>query len=371
MRKLLFIAFILALLLEPKIYSSLNKTIYSFSLPNNLPKTNEKLNVDELYKWDKIADDLMSNQSTVLGIGFRLTAYLFNAQRDFAILSKQITGTYSGNFGPVSIGIIQLFYPQYSPSSSIENINDPFSQALANIILPKYSTRFEEEQSNIKDYPIKYSPDAWSFENFPYGLAFGNLKPWTLTSADQFRVPQPPAPQDKFWKDQIVQVQEEMSHLNPIKIGSIYFWAGILGTGDSGYWIEMLNEYMREHNIPLEKQLEARSLIGMAVYDAEIACYDSKYTYWVKRPNMVDENIKTVIPVPNHPSYPAGHSVNAYAVMTVSNYMFPENKEEWTKYAIECGMSRIWAGLHFPIDNSAGNKQGQQVAEATIKKWSQ
>ena len=54
----------------------------------------------------------------------------------------------------------------------------------------------------------------------------------------------------------------------------------------------------------------AYALVYVAHYEAYIASQDAKFHYWTARPNQFDPSITTVVPNPNHPTYPS----NAAAV---------------------------------------------------------
>jgi membrane-associated phospholipid phosphatase len=51
-------------------------------------------------------------------------------------------------------------------------------------------------------------------------------------------------------------------------------------------------------------------------------------------------------------------------------YLFPAHADFIRALAQEAGQSRIWAGIHFPMDNVAGLKLGTSVAQLFIA-WGQ
>ena len=53
--------------------------------------------------------------------------------------------------------------------------------------------------------------------------------------------------------------------------------------------------------------------VAMAMYDATVATWDSKYAYGRQHPSTVDPTITTVVPVPQSPSYPSEHAATAGA----------------------------------------------------------
>jgi membrane-associated phospholipid phosphatase len=58
--------------------------------------------------------------------------------------------------------------------------------------------------------------------------------------------------------------------------------------------------------------------LGVATYEAMVACWDAKYTYWLMRPVTADPSIKPAFSTPPLPSYPSGHSTLSSAVAEAS-----------------------------------------------------
>ena len=106
----------------------------------------------------------------------------------------------------------------------------------------------------------------------------------------------------------------------------------------------------------------------MAGYDAGVACWDAKYTYWAIRPFMLDPTFKPLFATPNHPSYPAAHGCFSTAVAAALAYLFPRNAQMLTELADQAGESRIWAGIHFRTDVTVGQALGRAVANKVIER---
>jgi membrane-associated phospholipid phosphatase len=68
-----------------------------------------------------------------------------------------------------------------------------------------------------------------------------------------------------------------------------------------------------------------------------------------------------LIPTPPFPSYTSGHSTISTAAATVLGHLFPTEAEDLAAKAIEAKNSRLWAGIHFPIDNEVGATGGGMV----------
>ena len=102
--------------------------------------------------------------------------------------------------------------------------------------------------------------------------------------------------------------------------------------------------------------------------DAYIAAHDAKYTYWRLRPSMADSTIVPLIPVPNHPAYVSNAAIIASAVAELVGYMFPQEAAQWQYLGEEAGLSRIYAGIHYPSDERAGNQMGKSIAALAIQR---
>jgi membrane-associated phospholipid phosphatase len=66
--------------------------------------------------------------------------------------------------------------------------------------------------------------------------------------------------------------------------------------------------------------------------------------------------------VPNFPSYPSNHSVLSTARSEILAYLFPTRADFIRMLGKEAGDSRVWAGLHYEMDNEAGVQLGEAVA---------
>jgi membrane-associated phospholipid phosphatase len=112
----------------------------------------------------------------------------------------------------------------------------------------------------------------------------------------------------------------------------------------------------------------AYALLAAVMFDAFIASQDGKFAYWYLRPHQNDSMIVPLFPVPNFPSYPSNHSTFSAARSEVLAYLFPTRAEFIRAVGAEAGDSRIWAGIHYPMDNLAGVNLGRAVAEV-ITDW--
>jgi membrane-associated phospholipid phosphatase len=209
-------------------------------------------------------------------------------------------------------------------------------------------------------------PCLWNGVNPILPLA-GTWKPWVLSSASELR-PGPPPPCDSAAK------MTELSEIKnfkrtPLTNNAAMFWeAAAGGLRAHQYWNEQLSEKVLEYRLGADPPRAARAFVlpFVTLYDAGIACWDGKFAYWAIRPFQLDADVKTVVPTPNHPSYPAAHACSTIAVTRVLGYLFPRDAETFAALGEQAAESRIWAGIHYRSDVDAGRRLALGVADKVI-----
>lgn len=186
----------------------------------------------------------------------------------------------------------------------------------------------------------------------------GTWKTWVITSAEDFRVPPPPANS----ATELQQLRDLIAKNDAQVAATITFW----DAGSPGYrWIELVNNRLLQgQQIPYAHRVY--TYLTMAIYDATIAAWESKYFYNRPRPSEADATLTTALPTPRSPSYPSEHAAAAGAAATVLSYFFPDEASSFQAMAEEAAQSRVLAGVQFPSDASAGLKLGQGVAEQVV-----
>jgi membrane-associated phospholipid phosphatase len=208
----------------------------------------------------------------------------------------------------------------------------------------------------------------------PAGFQFPTMTPYFLRAVNgraaqgQFRPPLPPAfsmvPGSPFQTD-LTEVSTIYLNRTPQQIDIAHFWnfAGAMPTA-LGYWGEQAALFIAERNLDEGAASHLFALMNAAAMDATIGCWEAKYFYLVVRPSMADPRIDLkVYGLPNHPSYPSGHSCISAAAVTILSRYFPAHAEELGRGLIEAGMSRIYGGIHFRFDIEAGQTLGSSTAK--------
>ncbi|MEK1888485.1 MAG: phosphatase PAP2 family protein [Phyllobacterium sp.] len=212
---------------------------------------------------------------------------------------------------------------------------------------------------------VPTGPCKWTGEK-PGNVTMPGWKPILLTSADEFRPPAPPDCHSATVKADVDAVREfERKFSNNYKA---FFWQSPAGAMTS--WYDYASKWMFEDKTDANPPRAARTyaMLAAVFHDAFIASNDGKYAYWYLRPSQLDENITPLFAVPNFPSYPSNHSTLSTARSEVLAYLFPRHAEFIRALGKEAGDSRIWAGIHYEMDNKAGVALGKAVAETFIER---
>jgi undecaprenyl-diphosphatase len=74
----------------------------------------------------------------------------------------------------------------------------------------------------------------------------------------------------------------------------------------------------------------------------------------------------TLVPAPKDPSFPSGHTTIAFACATVLTFLQPRLGVPLFLLAAAIGFSRIYVGVHYPLDVLGGAVLGVAVGSAVI-----
>jgi membrane-associated phospholipid phosphatase len=208
----------------------------------------------------------------------------------------------------------------------------------------------------------------WTGSN-PGNASAANWKPLLLTSPSEFRPAPPPPCNSPEAQAQVAEVRNFSRALSTANFSTnarAFYWQTNEGVFPWAY--VQLNRWVLEDRLEMDPPRAARAyaLLGAVGYDAFIASQDGKYAYWYPRPAQVDPAVVPLFPAPNFPSYPSNHSTFSTARAEVLAYLFPNRADKVKALGKEAGDSRIWAGIHYPIDNEAGVLLGMNVAKKFI-----
>jgi membrane-associated phospholipid phosphatase len=189
----------------------------------------------------------------------------------------------------------------------------------------------------------------------------GNWQTWVLSSGSQLRLQPPPGQRDS--KEEIEILLSRVAQRDPGGLDLIRFW----DAGSPSYrWNQIAGAEITKFNLNTPRAQRALALVHVAIYDATVAAWDSKYFYNRLRPSDLDKKLSTVIPNPDSPSYPSEHAVAAGAASAVLTYLFPADAQMFADQATAEGNSRLLAGVQYPSDVQAGLALGRAVGALVI-----
>lgn len=219
------------------------------------------------------------------------------------------------------------------------------------------------------DGTMPTGPGHWSGEN-PIGVMSGTWQTWVLTSGDEFG-PDPPFAYDSPEKAaEMEELRAVATERTPKMVADAMFNEyGIGGLRNFWIWHEKISKKLFEYRLNQNPPRAARvaALTWIAYYDSTVACFDAKYAYWGIRPFQLDPDFEPLSPTPNHPSYPAAHACVNRGTAEMLGYLFRADADRLTAMADTAGESRIWGGIHFRSDITAGDALGRAVAGKMIE----
>jgi membrane-associated phospholipid phosphatase len=145
------------------------------------------------------------------------------------------------------------------------------------------------------------------------------------------------------------------------------YWQTFDGIIENWYTFASLRMFEQGLDANPPRAARTYALMSVAHYDAAVACWDAKYTYWSFRPHQLEPTLTTLFPAPNYPSYPSGHACVSTAISEVIADQFPAAAETVRARATEALESRIWAGIHFRHELVSGQAIGLGVARKVLE----
>ncbi|MEP7027658.1 MAG: phosphatase PAP2 family protein, partial [Candidatus Eisenbacteria bacterium] len=200
---------------------------------------------------------------------------------------------------------------------------------------------------------------AWTGTNPLLPMA-GTWSTWITTSGAEFQ-PEPPFPCGSA-EDlaEVAEVVAVASARTAEQIAIVHKWAD---HSPPALWNDRMDAQILDANLDAKTAARLQAYVNMAMYDAFVSCWRTKYTYWAARPVMRSPGLSTVVPTPNFPSYTSGHATISAAAASVLAEAFPALADDFRAEAQEAAQSRLWGGIHFRHDNEQGLLVGARIGE--------
>jgi membrane-associated phospholipid phosphatase len=224
---------------------------------------------------------------------------------------------------------------------------------------------------------------------------WGQLRPFALKTWSECPVPDPPPYStdtgSAFYRD-AKQVHATRLSLTPHQRTTALYWADNAGESGTppGHWIAIASQMVSQRRLSVRDAARLMVMTAVAQADAFIASWGYKYQHNLIRPrtyirSVIDSTWEPLIPTPPFPEYPSGHSTQSAAAATVMEALvgdvaFDDSTsisighdvrrfDSFGAAADEAGLSRIYAGIHFPFANTGGRALGQCVGHKVVERF--
>jgi len=258
------------------------------------------------------------------------------------------------------------------------------------------------------DTPGKWRPTPPDYLD---GVEFcwGAMHTLALKSSTQFSLPAPPpysADSSSPFVKQNKEIFEHTNKMSPAQKDIARYWddnpfvlehSGHLMFANKkitpgGHWMGITAIACRKSHASNVKTAQAYALSSVAMFDAFISCWQTKYETNYIRPvtyihESIDRNWSPYLQTPPFPEYPSGHSTITRAAAVVLSRLFgsrfpfqdtsdlryigmQRHFDSFIQAANEASISRFYGGIHYLNSVNKGALQGKEVGEyilATIK----
>jgi hypothetical protein len=198
---------------------------------------------------------------------------------------------------------------------------------------------------------------------------FGNVRAWMMTPADivRERPAPPPSTSSEQMAREVAEVRRYVDGGTREELAIANFWAdGPSTPTPPGHWNFIAQPYVRKAEMSEVRAARTFALLNMALHDAAVGCWETKYFYFNPRPSHMDPELKTTIGLPNFPSYTSGHSTFSGAAAEVLSYVFPTGAAEFERQKEEASISRLYGGIHYRSDLEMGKAHGKRIGGYTV-----
>jgi len=235
------------------------------------------------------------------------------------------------------------------------------------------------------------TPPAFAAPLLPY---WGENRPFVMKSGADCPAPPPPDYSEEtssaFYKEGLEVYKISTAATQEQRQFALY-WADDAGKTPTpaGHWVYIANDLLRARKANLATAAETFARLNIAMSDAFVAAWYTKYKLNVIRPVtygqiVIDSNwTPSLIPTPPFPDYPSGHSVQSAAASLVLDKAFgadtsftdnahndrgwgPRTFKNFKTAADEAALSRLYAGIHYRFSIEGGKPQGQCVANKVL-----
>jgi hypothetical protein len=246
-----------------------------------------------------------------------------------------------------------------------------------------------------KNYLIPSGVGAWkptSNQKIPLLPTWGKNRTFLVSNAEDAIVDNPMTFSFENTSDYFKEVKKLLgqSNLNTAeqKKTAAYFEDGLNTVSIAGRMFNVMTSIAKEKSYKLDQLAVLYLKMSLALSDANVSCWKSKYQNNILRPQTfvneaIDKNWKPLLETPPTPEYPSEHAMSAGVFSAIIENEFGktltviDNTNEGKfpnrsfktleEYLSEISSSRVYAGLHYSLSCTAGEKAGKKIAANVLK----
>ncbi len=246
-------------------------------------------------------------------------------------------------------------------------------------------------------------------QGFVFGAGWAKARGFALDRPDQFRAPPPPEISSEGYTQAFNEVKEigrfQSMSRTPDQTHIALWWKDFAENSHN----RLARDLIEKEELSLHQAVRLLALLNMAIFDGYVSSFDNKFHYnhwrpytairWAENdgnPNTLSEETWTNTHRHTYafPSYPSAHGTACAAAMTAfedvfgDDYAFtmripmvdvagpfsgkiemhPPTRDfgSFSDAAMQCGLSRIYLGIHFRYDSIEGVRLGEAVGRNVV-----
>lgn len=170
-------------------------------------------------------------------------------------------------------------------------------------------------------------------------------------------------PTEIDWNAELSIVEQTLKSITPQQIQIAQYW----GTGEiTEKFAALIFRLAKKYRIGSPNTARVLGYYHAAINDVFVITWFLKYLWDVARPNQYNRNLPPVLSTPRFPSYPSAHASIAGCAEVILCYFFPKELSSIKQVMEQSALSRLYAGVHFKVDNDEGLRVGRQVGEMVV-----
>ncbi len=308
--------------------------------------------------------------------------------------------------------------------SSVNNTDNPrdversvaVGRAAADAVLEKRAGDGWDREAAYRWHPMapgvyaEFNEHSGTPEGFIFGAGWAGATGFALSAPDQFRSPPPPDINSDAYTQAFAEVKAvgrfQSLERTPDQTHLALWWKDFAESSHN----RLARKLVAEERLSLSAAVRLYALVNAAIFDGYIASFENKFHYnhwrpftairWAANDGNPDTDAEeswtnTHRHTYAFPSYPSAHGTVCAAAMAAfedvfgDNYAFEMRTDtvdiagpfsgkielqpptrafaNFSEAAMECGLSRVYLGIHFRYDSTAGVALGRNVGRNVVK----